>query len=361
MSDHIDDPAAIERDLHATRARLDSRLHELSERLSPGQMVDEALHYMRSSQGADFTRNLTQSVRDRPLPVVLAGIGLAWLMIAGPRPRERVVYRKPYPSGLGNDGGDIRYRAWQSGKAVVRNPDESETDFRGRVIEARGKVLGVTRQAQDTAQSFADRVEEALFAARDSVSDSVQQAADWAGETAQGVRDSAADIGDRLSRRTNQLGDKASDSMRRASDWAGDTAQGWRDTAADIGNRLSRRTNQLGDAANDSYARVRQAAGRSTDVLATIAANPVLVGSLGVLTGAVLGTLLPPTELERQYLGETVEGAREAVQQTAQELADRGMQAAHGAMNVAVDAGRQAAGEIDRNVREATGAKTSRA
>ncbi|HEX5327394.1 MAG TPA: DUF3618 domain-containing protein [Acetobacteraceae bacterium] len=324
MSDHADDPAVIERDLRATRARLDHRLSELSQRLSPGQLVDEALVYLRTSGGAEFARHLGETARERPMPVVLAGIGIAWLMMAGPRPHERVVYREgtvrrpPYRSGMGGDGADhwpgqtheddpVR-RAWEAGKAVARQDSESDTDFRARVTEARGKALGVARQAQDTAQSFADRVEEALFAARDSVVEGVQGAAGWVGGTAQGLRD----------------------------------------TASDMTDRMSRQANRLGTTANDSYERAREVAGRGTDVLGMIAANPVLLGSLGVLSGAVLGALLPPTEIEREYLGQTADRARRTVANVTQDALDRGASVAGSAMEAVADAGDRAVAELDR-------------
>ena len=85
MSDNTSDPGRIERDLDATRSRLGSHLSELQDRLSPGQVLDDAMKYFRGSEGADFGRNLLDSVRANPLPAALTGIGLAWLMASGPR------------------------------------------------------------------------------------------------------------------------------------------------------------------------------------------------------------------------------------------------------------------------------------
>ena len=78
-----DSTAHIEEELKVTRARMDHRLGELHERLTPGQLLDEAVEYFRTSGGVDFGRNLMASVRDNPLPVAVTGIGLAWLMLSG--------------------------------------------------------------------------------------------------------------------------------------------------------------------------------------------------------------------------------------------------------------------------------------
>jgi hypothetical protein len=42
-----DSPDVIERELERTRARLGDHLDELTRRLSPGQLVDEALMYVK--------------------------------------------------------------------------------------------------------------------------------------------------------------------------------------------------------------------------------------------------------------------------------------------------------------------------
>src|SRR3954451_15711571 len=80
MSDATSEPDRIERDLEHTRARMDNHLNALQDRLSPGQILDDMMAYFRGSEGADFTRNLTDNVRSNPLPAALTGIGLTWLM-----------------------------------------------------------------------------------------------------------------------------------------------------------------------------------------------------------------------------------------------------------------------------------------
>ena len=80
MSDSTSQQDVIERDLERTRSRMDNRLSELQERLSPGQIVDDLLGYFRGSEGRDFARNLMDSVRNNPLPAALTRIGLTWLM-----------------------------------------------------------------------------------------------------------------------------------------------------------------------------------------------------------------------------------------------------------------------------------------
>ena len=82
MTDTPSNPNEIERDLAQTRARLDATIDALQQRLSPGEMVDQAIGYVKESGGGEFGRNLMLSVRDHPIPVALIGVGVAWLMLA---------------------------------------------------------------------------------------------------------------------------------------------------------------------------------------------------------------------------------------------------------------------------------------
>jgi hypothetical protein len=85
MSIHDDYKSAdeVELEVEEARARLRMTLEEIRSRLSPGQMLDQALDYARASGGAEFSRNLGRQVRDNPLPIALIGAGISWLMTAG--------------------------------------------------------------------------------------------------------------------------------------------------------------------------------------------------------------------------------------------------------------------------------------
>lgn len=75
----------IEQDLAATRARMDRRLDELQDRLSPSQIANEAFAYLQGSGGADVARSLIVRVRDNPIPFALTAVGIGWLMVSGQR------------------------------------------------------------------------------------------------------------------------------------------------------------------------------------------------------------------------------------------------------------------------------------
>lgn len=341
------DPAAIERDIDRTRARLDTRLSELASRLSPGQIVDETLGMLRTREGADFARNLGEAVREKPIPAALAGIGIAWLM-AGPRDHAR----DPWTDRTRLHGArpldqepDLMTRAWNAGRDIVRGTGETDAEYRVRMTEARGTVLGLTRNAQETAESFADRVQEALFAARDRVSD----AASSAGAA---MRDAAG-----------QMAGKTADTLGAMGTRAGYAAQGMTDT-------LRARAHDVRDAASSLGASAAGQAqhwmpdtrslpdgGSLAGFARAMGDNPALLGALGMAAGALLGALMPVTEFEREHLGEATRAFRSALAETARTATERGADVAR----AAVDAGRETVREAGAQARDVASQATEAA
>src|SRR5438046_7416992 len=81
----------LEREAEETRWQLAGTLEELRERVTPGRVVDELSDYARSGPPAEFLRNLGREVRENPMPLVLIGIGIAWLMVSSSRTSRTAV------------------------------------------------------------------------------------------------------------------------------------------------------------------------------------------------------------------------------------------------------------------------------
>jgi ElaB/YqjD/DUF883 family membrane-anchored ribosome-binding protein len=79
------DPDTLEREIDQTRTRMNQTLGALERRLTPGQIVDEAMGLFRE-HGRDFGANLGSSIKENPLPAMLAALGIGWLMFAPKRP-----------------------------------------------------------------------------------------------------------------------------------------------------------------------------------------------------------------------------------------------------------------------------------
>src|SRR5215471_19297287 len=83
--------ARLEREAEETLWQLSSTLGELRGRMTPGRVVDQVIDYTRESPAADFLRNLGREVRENPLPLVLVGIGILWLLLASNRTSRAVI------------------------------------------------------------------------------------------------------------------------------------------------------------------------------------------------------------------------------------------------------------------------------
>ncbi len=77
--DHVHEKTSedIQREIDQDRERISHRIDAIQERMSPGQLVDEAIAYAKGSGGAEYLGNLGRALKDNPLPVALMGVSLA--------------------------------------------------------------------------------------------------------------------------------------------------------------------------------------------------------------------------------------------------------------------------------------------
>jgi hypothetical protein len=72
----------IERQSERSRERVADLIDELRERVVPSEMVDQFIDLSGNGAARDFVHSLGQQVRRNPLPMVLIGAGLAWLIFS---------------------------------------------------------------------------------------------------------------------------------------------------------------------------------------------------------------------------------------------------------------------------------------
>ena len=78
-------PEEIQAEIARTRGDMAATLTAIEQRLTPGQLVDQGLDYLRNSGARQYVSNLGESVKSNPIPLALMGIGMAWLMATGNR------------------------------------------------------------------------------------------------------------------------------------------------------------------------------------------------------------------------------------------------------------------------------------
>jgi hypothetical protein len=81
----------LKREAEGMRWQLSETLDELRGRMTPGRVVDQVIDYTRDGPVGKFLRNLGREVREKPMPLVLIGIGIAWLMLSSSRTSRSVI------------------------------------------------------------------------------------------------------------------------------------------------------------------------------------------------------------------------------------------------------------------------------
>lgn len=131
------EPEALERDIDRTRTSLGRTIDELETRLSPGQLVDQAMS-MGRQHGGKFAANLGHSVENNPVPMLLTAVGIAWMMMSSNEPRAA-----RHPSRYGEPG---------------------------RQQGAKDRMTGGVESAKSAAGAVGDRASRARHAVGDTVS-----------------------------------------------------------------------------------------------------------------------------------------------------------------------------------------------
>jgi ElaB/YqjD/DUF883 family membrane-anchored ribosome-binding protein len=160
------DPDTLEREINQTRARMNQTLGALERRLTPGQIVDEAMGLFRE-HGRDFAANLGTSIKENPVPAMLAAVGIGWMILAPKRPSWPSSAYGHYADYDPNDEGSVG-GVDESIKSKMADAGEK---VRGGAIGARDRigeswtsskdaVMGRMSQTAGMAQAQANRARE---------------------------------------------------------------------------------------------------------------------------------------------------------------------------------------------------------
>lgn len=137
-------PEQLEREVRMAREELGGTVDALGNRLSPGELLDQALGYARE-HGGEFGRNLGAQVQANPLPLLLTGVGLSWLILGsrgGARGGAGSAYTVPShrassaasaakgrigdaAAGVGAAGSRVKESVAQAGSSIGETLDES--------------------------------------------------------------------------------------------------------------------------------------------------------------------------------------------------------------------------------------------
>lgn len=304
-------PEEIEDDLNRTRAQVSSTIDAIQSKLTPGQMMDQAFAYARTSLPADFGANLGNTIRDNPVPVALVGVGLAWLMMSGQQ---------------------------SDGRARARRQIYNSRDLAGRssALDYDDSLAfdGTYGTAYSSDMESGASHEGKMHRAASAISEKSSDLKDRASETGRSLMDKASELGHRISDSTSSMTERARDMSHQARD----RMQGSTGEARARAGELSQRSQQ-------QYYRAKDSFGRMLDE------QPLVLGILGVAVGTLLGAALPGTKREDEMMGRTRDDLLQKAKETANQQADRIKESAQRVAQVAKDEAKGAASDVTSSAR----------
>ena len=274
----ISETARLERETEKTRDQLEDTLGELRARMSPAQLLNQATGYLRNGSGRDFLGNLRDEVVRNPLPIVLVGVGIAWITIAGAVERRR-----------SNDNlNPARDRDVSSG--APQDGDGADLSAAGRTRQAVEGLVGDVREAASEAEENV----------RDATSDLGERLGTAYDETIGRARNTAgAWIGEARSA-TSGAGESLSKGARNASE-----------RAADVLDQTVGGARRVASKAADYGRTARHAIDPNGALMTFCREQPMLVAGLGIAIGAVIAAMLPASRVESRVMGEASEKVRQ--------------------------------------------------
>jgi hypothetical protein len=165
-------PDQIQADIERTRSSLDETLSAIEHRLTPGQLVDQGIDYLRHSGAREYVVNLGASAKQDPLPLALVGIGLGWLMLSNRRElaRHGVVTRSgPSAETLAEGARDAASSVRDTVSSAVSTVGETVSSVRDSAARTTQKISETTRAARDRAHQVGAAVRDGADRVRSGV------------------------------------------------------------------------------------------------------------------------------------------------------------------------------------------------
>ena len=278
----------IESDIRQTRGRMDATLDELGDRMTARSLLNSALDWWESrSVGArtggatkDTYQTVARYVKENPIPALLVGAGVAWMIIEATTSddEETRFYTEP-----------ASHKGKRSDSATRYYPSEYQGD--DQTVTGGKSSLGIAESAKDKLEHAKEAVGEVAGAAKEKVAalgDATTKAAEDAGRRAQQVYQEGRSTARKIGRNIES---------------------GYHSSAEQLENAM------------EEY--------------------PLAVGIGFAALGALIGVLLPRTRREDELLGEQSDQLVKATKEKGQELLERGKVVAERVTQSALDEARQ--------------------
>jgi ElaB/YqjD/DUF883 family membrane-anchored ribosome-binding protein len=295
---HEKETEAIRSDIDVTRRRMDDTMDALGDRLQPRHLLDEVLGMFRGN-GTEGNQKLTQmrdkisrsadtamhavvdTVKNNPMPALLIGAGVAWMIYESRRDKSSVSADGNY-YGYTREGDELRY-----------DPD---THY-DRPFDYPSGYTGM--ESGDSAGSKIGEIKDKLASKASSATDQVK---------------------DKLS----QVGDAAREKAGALKERAGEKLQAVKQRAGEM-------TANVKDGARQAYTKTRER------VVTTADQHPLEVGLVALAVGVVAGLALPTPNVVNRKVGARADDLRRRTREAGTEIVEKGKRVAQAAVSAVKD------------------------
>ncbi|RAK57684.1 DUF3618 domain-containing protein [Phenylobacterium deserti] len=238
--------AEVEAEVEAQRSELDRNVEALKQKMTPGQLFDEATR-MAGGSGQQIAAKFVEQAKANPMPLAVMGLGLAWLMVSNNK--QQTSGYSGYSSGY-SSLDEPRSFAAESGVGAMSDTGgyEAVSGYDGTTPDSHG---GVASGLKDKAQGVAGKASSALSGAKE-----------------------------KLTSGASSVGQSSRSAAHSAKQTVGNVA---------------------GAARQRAGAATQHAQQTFTDALNS---EPLLIAGLGIVVGAAIGAALPATPAEDRMLGQ---------------------------------------------------------
>jgi ElaB/YqjD/DUF883 family membrane-anchored ribosome-binding protein len=267
---------------------MDATLDELGDRLTARSLLNSALDWWESrSVGArtggatkDTYQSVARYVKENPIPSLLVGAGVAWMIIDATSSEEEETR---------SSTGAASYKGTRRGEATPYYPSEYQGD--NQTVTGGKSGSGIAESAKEKLEHAKEAVGEVAGAAKEKVA---------------ALGDAATEAADDVGRRAEQVYQEGRSSARKI---GRSIESGYHSSAEQLENAM------------EEY--------------------PLAVGIGFAALGALIGVILPRTRREDELLGEQSDQLVKATKEKGQELLERGKVVAERVTQSAWDEARQ--------------------
>ena len=140
----------LEREGDELRADIDRTLEALGQRLAPGEIMDRSIQMIREN-GSEWAREIGQTVRQHPVPVLIAGASVVWLAATllgsdARRRGERTSAGRDQDNGDGNFAQRDHTRRQSSAAHRDSRLSAAASRVRTQAREAKGHFTTLVRE-----------------------------------------------------------------------------------------------------------------------------------------------------------------------------------------------------------------------